>query len=156
MNRRMLPAIFCAVAVLCSIPAAHAKVLVYEGFHSEDYSNVAADKNVQANGHTATGNHTIGVSTASWSGMGGTMVRVFGANFGLALPPEMTTAGFSAVGGAVGLNPSQNNAEFRAMRHPLADNKTLAAGAGTNLYVRMLCSNASESRFYRRGNACRG
>lgn len=138
MNRRMLPAIFCAVAVLCSIPAAHAKVLVYEGFHSEDYSNVAADKNVQANGHTATGNHTIGVSTASWSGMGGTMVRVFGANFGLALPPEMTTAGFSAVGGAVGLNPSQNNAEFRAMRHPLADNKTLAAGAGTNLYVRML------------------
>ena len=138
MNRRMLPAIFCAVAVLCSIPAAHAEVLVYEGFHPEDYSNVAADKNVQANGHTATGNHTIGVSTASWSGMGGTMVRVFGANFGLALPSEMTTAGFSAVGGAVGLNPSQNNAEFRAMRHPLADNKTLAAGAGTNLYVRML------------------
>ena len=138
MNRRMLPAIFCAVAALCSIPAAHAEVLVYEGFHPEDYSNVAADKNVQANGHTATGNHTIGVSTASWSGMGGTMVRVFGANFGLALPSEMTTAGFSAVGGAVGLNPSQNNAEFRAMRHQLADDKPLAAGAGTNLYVRML------------------
>ena len=138
MNRRILPAILCAIAALCSISAARATVLVYEGFHSEDYSNVAADKNVQANGHTATGDHTIGVSTESWSGMGGTMVRVFGANFGLDLPSEMTTAGFSAVGGAVGLNPSQNNAEFRAMRHPLADNKTLAAGAGTNLYVRML------------------
>ena len=138
MNSRILPAIFCAVAALCSISAARATVLVYEGFHSEDYSSVEADKNVQANGHTATGDHTIGVSTASWSGMGGTMVRVFGANFGLVLPSEMTTAGFSAVGGAVGLNPSQNNAEFRAMRHPLADNKTLAAGAGTNLYVRML------------------
>ena len=138
MNRRMLPAIFCAVAALCSISAARATVLVYEGFHSEDYSSVAADKNVQANGHTATGRHTTGVSTESWSGMGGTMVRVFGANFGLSLPSVMTTAGFSAVGGAVGLNPSQNNAEFRAMRHPLADNKTLAAGAGTNLYVRML------------------
>ena len=138
MNRRMLPAIFCAVAVLCSIPAAHAEVLVYEGFHSEDYSKVAADENVQANGHTATGNHTIGVSTASWSGMGGTMVRVFGANFGLALPSVMTAAGFSSIGGAVGLNPSQNNAEFRAMHHQFADNKTLAAGAGTNLYVRML------------------
>ena len=138
MNRQILPAIFCAVVALCSISAAHAKVLLYEGFHPEDYGNVAADKNVQANGHTATGNHTIGVSTASWSGMGGTMVRVFGANFGLTLPSEMTTAGFSAVGGAVGLNPSQNNAELRAMRHPLADNKTLAAGAGTNLYVRML------------------
>ena len=138
MNRQILPAIFCAVVALCSISAAHAKVLVYEGFHSEDYNNVAADENVQANGHTATGNHTIGVSTASWSGMGGTMVRVFGANFGLAFPSVMTTAGFSAVGGAVGLNPSQNNAELRAMRHPLADNKTLAAGAGTNLYVRML------------------
>ena len=62
MNRRMLPAIFCAVAVLCSIPAAHAEVLVYEGFHSEDYSKVAADENVQANGHTATGNHTIDFS----------------------------------------------------------------------------------------------
>ena len=110
MNRRILPAILCAIAALCSISAARATVLVYEGFHSEDYSSVAADKNVQANGHTATGNHTIGVSTASWSGMGGTMVRVFGANFGLSLPSVMTTAGFSAVGGAVGLNPSQNNA----------------------------------------------
>ena len=138
MNRRMLPAIFSAVAALCSISAAHAKVLVYEGFHPEDYSNVAAGGNVQANGHTATGNHTIGVSTASWSGMGGTMVRVFGANFGLALPSVMTAAGFSSIGGAVGLNPSQNNAEFRAMHHQFADNKTLAAGAGTNLYVRML------------------
>ena len=65
MNRQILPAIFCAAAVLCSLPAAHAEVLVYEGFHSEDYTNVAADENVKANGHTATGNHTIGVSTES-------------------------------------------------------------------------------------------
>ena len=141
MNRHLFCAIFCAVAALCSISAAHAKVLVYEGFHPEDYSNVAAGGNVQANGHTAMGNHTIGVSTASWSGMGGTMVRVFGANFGLALPSVMTDAGFSAVGGAVGLNPAQTNAELRAMRHSLADsndNEPLAARAGTNLYVRML------------------
>lgn len=92
MNRRMLPAIFCAVAALCSISAAHAEVLVYEGFHAADYGNVPADGNVQASGHTATGKHTIGVSTASWSGMGGTMVRVFGEKFGLALPSVMTDA----------------------------------------------------------------
>ena len=45
MNRRMLPAIFCAVAVLCLISTARATVLVYEGFHPEDYNNVAAGGN---------------------------------------------------------------------------------------------------------------
>ena len=39
MNRRILPAILCAIAALCSLPAARATVLVYEGFHAADYGN---------------------------------------------------------------------------------------------------------------------
>ena len=111
-------------------------VLVYEGFHPEDYNNVAASDNVQANTTFKT-NHTIGISTSGWNGMSGTKVRVFGENFGLAFPQKMTDAGFAAIGGSVGMSPSDNNGTMRSMYHSLATG-VLHASAGTNLYVRML------------------
>ena len=116
--------------------ASHGTVLVYEGFHPADYNNVAAGGNVQAN-TTYTAGHTTGFGSSGWSGMGGTQIRVFGENYGLTLPSIMTDAGFTAIGGAIGLNPSSNSADMRAMHHALASN-TLKASAGTTLYVRML------------------
>ncbi len=115
--------------------ASHGTVLVYEGFHPADYGNVSASGNVQAN-TTFTAGHTIGFSTSGWSGMSGTQVRIFGENFGLALPQTMTDAGFTAIGGSIGLNPSNNNAGMRAMNHALAS-KVLNLTDGT-LHVRML------------------
>ena len=95
------------------------EVLVYEGFHPEDYNNVSASGNVQANTTFKT-NHTIGISTSGWNGMNGTKVRVFGENFGLEFPQKMKDAGFAAIGGSVGMDPSDNNGKMRAMYHSLA------------------------------------
>ena len=98
---------------------ANATVLVYEGFHPADYNNVAAGSHLQAN-TTFTAGHTIGIASSGWNNMNGSQIRVFGENFGLALPQSMTDGGFTAIGGSIGLNPSSNNADMRAMNHALA------------------------------------
>ncbi len=113
-----------------------ATVLVYEGFHPADYNNVAAGGNVTASDPTPTGTNTIGVSTAKWNAMGGSQIKVFGENYGLALPTAMTDAGFTAQGGSIGLNPGSANKAHRAMSHNLVAN-TLKVSSGT-LYFRML------------------
>ena len=148
MNRNMLSAILCAAAALCSISTARATVLVYEGFHPEDYNNVAAGGNVTASDCTLTGTNTTGVtygSTAAnkWNGMGGTQIKVYGENYGLALPSVMTGAGFTAHGGSIGTNPEGNDSQLRAMRHALAS-EVLKVSEG-KLYVRMLLNIDSKA-----------
>ena len=112
------------------------EVLVYDGFHSADYNNVAADKNVEAS-TTFTAGHTIGIGSSKWNKMSGTQIRVFGENYGLSIPQAMTDFGFTAIGGSIGCNPGSNNSQMRAMYHAL-NSGALHASAGTNLYVRML------------------
>ena len=112
------------------------EVLVYDGFHSADYNNVAADKNVEAS-TTFTAGHTIGIGSSKWNKMSGTQIRVFGEDYGLSIPQAMTDFGFTAIGGSIGCNPGSNNSQMRAMYHAL-NSGALHASAGTNLYVRML------------------
>ena len=135
MKRKILPAILCAIAALCLISTARATVLVYEGFHPEDYNNVSSNGNIQAN-TTFTANHTVGISSSKWNSMNGTQIRVFGEDFGLALHQTMIDAGFAAIGGSIGCNPNSNSSDMRAMNHALAS-KVLNVTNGT-LYVRVL------------------
>jgi len=137
MKTAVIPGVrtFTALAAFLCLRAGHADVLVYEGFHPADYGNVAADGNVQANTPFSAG-HTIGFAATGWNGMNGTQVRVFGENYGLALPQAMTDAGFAATGGSVGLNPGSNSSEMRAMNHALASD-ALKTNSAT-LYFRML------------------
>lgn len=60
------------LALLALASIASAEILVYEGFHPEDYGNVAADAGTTASSHALTGNHTKGVVTSNWDGMNGT------------------------------------------------------------------------------------
>ena len=60
MNRQILPAILCVVAAICSIPAARATVLVYEGFHEGDWTGITATGSQQINKATTTGNYSTG------------------------------------------------------------------------------------------------
>ena len=127
-----------AAVLLCTFAAlsARAEVLVYEGFHPSDYGITTGTGTKSANNGNTTGNYTTNVVTGGWNGMGGSQITVYGADFGLALPAEMTAAGFSAQGGAIGLNPGNTSAEHRAMSHNLTAN-TLKRSSGT-LYFRML------------------
>ena len=124
------------LALLALASIASAEILVYEGFHPEDYGNVAADAGTTASSHVLTGNHTKGVVTSKWDGMNGTQIKVFGENYGLQLSTLMENAGFETVGGSIGLNPGSNNSEIRAMSHNLASD-VLKLEDG-NLYIRML------------------
>lgn len=128
--KRIIPLLL-AVAVL----SARADVLVYEGFHPADYNNVGDNTQMTPSSASTTGDYTVGLATGAWS-MNGSMPKVYGANFGLALPPEMTAGGFSALGGSIGLNPDQNNAALRSTSHALVAD-TLKVSSGT-LYLRML------------------
>ena len=136
MKLRFCPATAVVVAASLLAPVARGTVLVYEGFHPADYNNVSASGNVEAN-TTFTAGHTVGIASSGWNKMNGTQIRVFGSDFGLALPQSMTDAGFTAIGGSIGLNPANNNTGMRAMNHALVSN-TLKVGSGTNLHVRML------------------
>ena len=136
MNIRSIRTATMAVAVVVCTFSVRANVLVYEGFHPADYNNVSASGNVTASDPTPTGTNTIGVSTAKWNAMGGSQIKVFGSNYGLNLPAEMTAANFSAIGGSIGLNPGSANKAHRAMSHSLAAN-ALKFSSGT-LYFRML------------------
>ena len=127
-------AIFAAAAF-----SAQGTVLVYEGFHTNDYGKVSATGNKTASDCTLTGNYTTGVtygSNGKWAAQNGSQIKVFGANYGLGLPKVMTDAAFTAVGGSIGLNPSENSTALRAMYHNLVS-QTLNVSSGT-LYFRML------------------
>lgn len=135
--KRIIPLLL-AVAVL----SARADVLVYEGFHPADYNNVGDNTQMTPSGANVTGDHTVGLATGAWS-MNGSMPKVYGANFGLALPPEMTAAGFSALGGSIGLNPGDDNKALRSTSHGLVAG-TLNVSSGT-LYVRALLNLDSKA-----------
>ena len=118
---------------------ARAEVLVYEGFHPEDYNNVtaAAAQNLCANNVSLTGTHTTGFDAKTrWTGAG-TQICAYGANLGLDIPAIMCSAGFSAIGGAAGCNPGSNATEHRSAYHALANGNAFAT-SGTSLFVRML------------------
>lgn len=134
-NRRgAILATFLAVAFALTGGMAHAKVLVYEGFHSADYNNVGANTQMTPNANVSN-NHSVGFAAGNWA-MNGSQPKVYGANFGLALPSTMTAANFSAVGGSIGLNPDNNSGDLRSTSHDLVSGK-LNVSTGT-LYVRML------------------
>ena len=128
--KRILPLLL-AVAAL----SARANVLVYEGFHPADYNNVGDNTQMTPSSANTTGDYTVGLATGAWS-MNGSQPKVYGASYGLALPSEMTAAGFSALGGSIGLNPGDNKTPLRSASHALVAD-TLKVSSGT-LYLRML------------------
>ena len=109
---RAFPALVAAV-LLCTLaaPSARANVLVYEGFHPSDYDITTTDGTKSANIGSTTGNYTTNVATGAWYAMGGVQIIVYGADFGLALPAEMTAAGF-------GVDPSDST--LRIALRPIA------------------------------------
>ena len=127
--KRILPLLL-AVAAL----SARGNVLVYEGFHPADYNNVGDNTQMTPSANVST-NYSVGFAAGNWS-MNGSQPKVYGANYGLALPSEMTAADFSALGGSIGLNPDGNNAALRSTSHALVAD-TLKVSSGT-LYLRML------------------
>lgn len=135
----MILAAFIACAL--AAPEARGEVLVYEGFHSADYNNVGANTQMTPNANVST-NHSVGFKAVNWA-MNGSQPKVYGANFGLALPAAMTSANFSTVGGSIGLNPDNNNSELRSTSHDLVSEK-LNVSTGT-LYVRMLLNLDSKA-----------
>ena len=136
MNRIMLSAILCAVAALCSLPAARATVLVYEGFHAADYGNKTGSNSTTASNGNTTGDYTVGVALGGWSANGTSTVRVTGPANGLALPTVMTDAGFTAVGCAIGMSTESTKSTMKCMYHNLTEG-ALGVSSGT-LYFRML------------------
>ena len=138
MNRQILPAILCAIAALCSLPAARATVLVYEGFHQDDWTGITATGSQTIQNGTTTGNYSSGFAVGSkWSMADNTtQISVSGTDYGLALPAVMAAKGFTTCGGAAQCNPGQNSSELRGGRHDFASN-TLKVSSGT-LYVRAL------------------
>ena len=141
-NRRgAILATFLAVAFALTGGMAHAKVLVYEGFDSADYNNVGDNTQMTPSANVST-NYSVGFAAGNWS-MNGTQPKVYGANFGLALPTAMTSANFSTVGGSIGLNPDNNHSDLRSTSHDLISGK-LNVSTGT-LYVRMLLNLDSKA-----------
>lgn len=135
----MILAAFIAFAL--SAPEARGNVLVYEGFHSADYNNVGANTQMTPNANVSN-NHSVGFKAGNWA-MNGSQPKVYGANFGLALPAAMTSANFSTVGGSIGLNPDNNHSDLRSTSHDLVSGK-LNVSTGT-LYVRMLLNLDSKA-----------
>ena len=138
MNRQILPAILCAAAALCSISTARGTILVYEGFHEGDWTDITATDSQTIQNGTTTGNYSSGFAVGSkWSMADNTtQISVSGTDYGLALPAVMAAKGFTTCGGAAQCNPGQNSSELRGGRHDFASN-TLKVSSGT-LYVRAL------------------
>ena len=135
----MILAAFIACAL--AAPEARGNVLVYEGFHSADYNSVGANTQMTPNDNVST-NHSVGFKAVNWA-MNGSQPKVYGANFGLALPAAMTSANFSTVGGSIGLNPDNNHSDLRSTSHDLVSEK-LNVSTGT-LYVRTLLNLDSKA-----------
>ena len=141
-NRRgAILAAFLAVAFALTGGMAHAKVLVYEGFHKTDYNNVGDNTQMTPDANVSN-NHSVGFKAGNWA-MNGSQPKVYGANFGLALPSAMTAANFPAVGGSIGFNPGNNSSDLRSTSHDLVSGK-LNVSTGT-LYVRMLLNLDSKA-----------
>ncbi|MCR5840129.1 MAG: hypothetical protein K6G94_10910, partial [Kiritimatiellae bacterium] len=121
MNRRIQPAILCAIAALCSLPPARATVLVYEGFHAADYGNKTGSNSTTASNGNTTGDYTVGVALGGWSANNTSQVLVTSPDYGVALPGAMSDAGFTSVGGAIGMNPGNNNGGVKCMYHNLTE-----------------------------------
>ena len=120
--------------------SANAEVLVYEGFGSSDY-NIGSGQSDQgtASNYPVTSPLVdaigVGDSKSKWAGMGGSQIKVYGSYRGLDLPAAMKNAGFTAIGGAIGLNNGSNNSDLRAMNHALTASLNRSEG---KLYLRML------------------
>ena len=128
---------FTTLAAFVAAPAAaRANVLVYEGFHPDDYNNVANDGQMTPSSANVTGAHTVGLMTGAWQ-MNGSQPKVYGTSRGLSLPSAMTNAGFDVLGGSIGLIPGENN---KALERPSTR--------------RMAAISASVSRPERRTTTC--
>ena len=127
-----------AIAVGMSLVySARADVLVYEGFAKSDYNiGEAAGNQGTASSYPGANVSAIGTSTATWQGMGGSQIKVYGSYYGLSLPASLTLAGFTATGGSIGTNNGSNNSDLRGMYHSLATD-VLKVSSG-KLFVRML------------------
>lgn len=134
-------AAFLASLLALACGTTRAEILVYEGFHSADYNNVGANTQMTPNANVSN-NHSVGFKAGNWA-MNGSQTRVYGANFGLALPAAMTAANFSTVGGSIGFNPDNNHSDLRSTSHDLVSGK-LNVSTGT-LYVRMLLNLDSKA-----------
>ena len=139
--RGLFPLMAALLAFALAAPEARGEVLVYEGFHSADYNNVDANTQMTPNANVSN-NHSVGFKAGNWA-MNGSQPKVYGANFGLALPAAMTAANFSTVGGSIGLNPDNNHSDLRSTSHDLVSGK-LNVSTGT-LYVRMLLNLDSKA-----------
>ena len=127
---------FCVWMMIALASGAQATVLVYEGFDATEYS-LSATTCDTATKALKTPQGSIGCSTSSWAGMGGSQVKVFGTDYGLDFPQDMKDVGFTARGGSIGLNWKEgNSSELRAMYHALATD-VLKVSSGT-LYFREL------------------
>ena len=127
---------FCVWMMIALASGAQATVLVYEGFDATEYS-LSATTCDTATKALKTPQGSIGCSTSSWAGMGGSQVKVFGTDYGLDFPQDMKNVGFTARGGSIGLNwKGGNKSELRAMYHALATD-VLKVSSGT-LYFREL------------------
>ena len=132
---KKLSFLFAALVATCF--SAHSEVLVYEGFDAGDYKLGATDCSTVSDKDLTGQTVAIGTSTAKWASMGGAQVKVFGTDYGLALPEAMADVGFTAVGGSLGFNPNEGNAAaHRAMSHALKTD-VLKVSSG-KLYVRVL------------------
>ena len=98
-----------------------------------------------------TGSHTTGVTTGAWDGQNATTwIKVCGSNRGLALPLQMTEAGFSSVGGAIGVNPSALDRRwvYLHLYRPMADEAlfskatNIVATAAAHNYTGIMFSSA--------------
>ena len=139
--RGMFPLVAALFACALAAPEARGNVLVYEGFHPADYNNVGDNTQMTPNANVSN-NHSVGLATGAWQ-MNGNQPKVYGANFGLALPAAMAAANFSTVGGSIGLNPDNNSSDLRSTSHDLVSGK-LNVSTGT-LYVRMLLNLDSKA-----------
>lgn len=135
-------AAFLASLLALACGTARGNVLVYEGFHPADYNNVGDNTQMTPSNASTTGDYTVGLATGAWS-MTGSMPKVYGANYGLALPSAMTAAGFSALGGSIGLNPGDDSTALRSASHGLVA-ETLKVSSGS-LYVRALLNLDSKA-----------
>ncbi|MBQ6137351.1 MAG: hypothetical protein IJI73_08280 [Kiritimatiellae bacterium] len=140
--RGMFPLMAAFLACALAAPEARGEVLVYEGFHPEDYNNVGDNTQMTPSNANVSNNHSVGLATGAWS-MNGTQPKVYGANYGLTLPSAMTDAGFAVLGGSIGLNPGENNKALRSASHGLVAG-TLNVSSGS-LYVRALLNLDSKA-----------
>ena len=86
--RGAVPLVATFLAFALAAPSASGEVLVYKGFHLSDYNSVIDNVQMTPSCANVTGDHTVGIATGAWH-MNGSIPKVYGTNFGLALPTEM-------------------------------------------------------------------